>query len=177
MKKRDKEIVAGVLVLSLIALVIYLFIRTGQIKSMQEQIAKLRAGKPDISQRVVSEEDIAGRVSDKAGTASFVENLFDAARVSGIKKHEVSTMKISDVPAGKSAMKSKNAENESVLNTYSLKITFEGNYRETSEYVREVQNIGQYKKIIELGMRPDNKLLKTDMMVQIFSWGKQDAAQ
>lgn len=178
MKIRNKGlIIAVIMVLSLVVVLLYAYGRIGQINTMNTRIAQLRAEKLSMLLKRTESGNSEMMFPEKAGTAAFVENLYDAALASGIKKHEVSTMKTGDVPAGKSAMKGKTGENGRVLKTYSLKISFEGTYRDTVEYVREVQNIEGHKRITELGMHPANNLLKTHMTVQIFSWGEQDAAQ
>jgi Tfp pilus assembly protein PilO len=170
-------IYAAVMLAALAVFLLYLYVRTGQIDSIKAETAKARAENQALSRQNAGPENNEKLFPEKAGTALFVENLYDAARLSGIKKHEVSTVKTSDVPARKNVTKGTSADSGKVLKTYSLKISLEGNYRETAEYIREVQNIERFKRITELGIKPADKLLKTDMTIEIYSLGGQDAAQ
>lgn len=178
MKKSNKGIIQTVIIiLSLAVVLVYLYARAGQINSMNTEIAKVRAEKLSLQAEKPYKGNLEKMFPEKAGIALFVENLYDAARISGIKKHEVSTVKMGDAPARRNVKKGAVGENEKVLKTYSLKISLAGNYRDTVEYIREVQNIERYKRIVELGMKPADKLLKTDITIEIYSAGGQDAAQ
>lgn len=178
MNKKDKRtIYISVIIVSLVIGLFYLYSRTGQINSINSQILKLRDEKLGMLRAKVVSEKMEKMFPEKAGTALFVENLYDKARISGIKKHEVSTFKTGDVPVRNNVAKGTTGKSGKVLKTYSLKISFEGNYRDTAEYIREVQNIERYIRIVELGMKPVDKLLKTDITMEIYSVGGQDAAQ
>jgi hypothetical protein len=178
MKKSYKGIFQTVtIIVSLMFALLYLYVRAGQIHSMNAQIAKVRAENLSVSREKVGPGNIENMFPEKAGIALFVENLYDAARMSGMKKHEVSTVKTADAGARRTVKKSTTDEGGKVLKTYALKISLEGNYRDTVEYIREVQNLGRYKRIVALGMKPVDKLLKTDMTIEIYSVGGQDVAQ
>ena len=178
MRKKDKGIIyISIIILSLALFLVYLYGRTGQLNSMNARIAKVRAEKMSMSGEMPAQGDMGKMFPERAGIALFVEDLFDVARISGIKKHEVITVKTGDVPERKNVLKGRAGESGKDLKTYSLKISLEGNYRDTVEYIREVQNIGRYQRIVELGMKPADKILKTDITVEIVSMGGQDAAQ
>ncbi|OGW29582.1 MAG: hypothetical protein A2X59_05725 [Nitrospirae bacterium GWC2_42_7] len=178
MTKYNKGIIqAVVIVLSLVLVLVYLYFRVGQIKSINAEITKVRSEKLSLQAVEPESVDVEKIFPGKAGIALFVENLYEAARMSGIKDHEVSTVKMGDMPARRNLMKGKAAGNEKALKTYSLKISLQGNYRDTVEYIRELQNIERYKRIVELVMKPVDMQLKTDITVEIYSAGGQDAAQ
>ena len=178
MRKKNKGIIYfSIIVVSLALALVYLYDRTVQVNSINDQIAKIRAEKLGMSGEKPAQENMSEMFPERAGIAVFVEDLFDAARISGIRKHEVSTVKMADVPERKNVMKGRAGESGKDLKSYSLKISLEGNYRDTVEYIREVQNIGRYKRIVELVMKPADKILKTDITVEIVSMGGQNAAQ
>jgi Tfp pilus assembly protein PilO len=167
----------SIITVSLALVLFYLHERTGQLEDINSQIAKIRAEKLSMSGEMAAQGKVGNILPAKAGIAEFVEDLFDAARISGIKKHEVSTVKTIDLPQRKNAMKGRSGESGKELKTYSLKISLEGNYRDTAEYIREMQNIKGYMQMVELGMKPADKILKTDITVEIVSIGGQNAAQ
>ncbi|TAN41995.1 MAG: hypothetical protein EPN25_03850 [Nitrospirae bacterium] len=178
MIKSNKGILqTAVILLSLAAVAGYLYYRTGQIRSMNAEAAKLKAVKLTMRTEQPASGNLEKIVPGKAAVALFVEDLYAAARVSGIVKHQVSTVKTADAPARMNVTRGKTGRNEKALETHSIKITLEGNYRETVEYIREVQNIERYKRIVELRMKPVDNVLKTDMTMEIYSAGGQDAAQ
>jgi len=178
MKKSNKGIIQTVIIiLSLVVVLVYLYSRTGQINSMNAEIMKVRAEKLGLQAEKPDMGNPEKMFPGKAGMALFVENLYDAARTAGIKKHEVSTVKMGEAPERRNVKKGGAGEKEKVLKTYPLKISLEGDYRDTVEYIREVQNIERFKRIVEIGMKPAEKLLKTDITIEIYSTGGQDAAQ
>jgi hypothetical protein len=178
MKKRNKgTIYMALIMLSLVIVLFYLYRITGQINGIKAQTSKVRSEKLSLSRERAASENEEKMFPVNPGTALFVEKLYDAARISGIKKHEVSTEKTGDISVRKNVMKNATGESEKVLKTYSLKISLEGNYRDTAEYIREVQNIGRYMRIMGLVMKPVDKLLKTDITIEIYSLGGRDAAQ
>ncbi|MHB8883120.1 MAG: hypothetical protein ACYC69_16625 [Thermodesulfovibrionales bacterium] len=178
MLKNNKGILqAAVIILSLAAVSGYLYYRTGQIRSMNAEAATLKAVKLTMRMEQPDSGDPEKIMPGKAAVALFVEDLYAAARVSGIVKHQVSTVKTGDAPARIHAPRAKAGRNSKVPETHSIKIFLEGNYRETAEYIREVQNIERYKRIVELRMKPVDNALKTDMTMEIYSAGGQDAAQ
>jgi Tfp pilus assembly protein PilO len=178
MKKSNKGIIrTAIIIVSLAVVLVYLYARAGQINSMNAQTAKVRAENLSVPREKVGPGNMEKLFPEKAGIALFVENLYDAARMSGMKKHDVSTVKMADAGARRTVKKSTTDESGKVLKTYALKISLEGNYRDTVEYIREVQNIGRFKRITALGMKPVDRLLKTDMTIEIYSVGGQDVAQ
>jgi hypothetical protein len=178
MKKNNKGIIrTAIIIVSLAVVLVYLYARAGQINSLNAEMSKVRAENLSVSREKVGPGNIEKMFPEKAGIALFVENLYDAARMSGMKKHGVSTVKMADVGAHRTVKKSATDGSGKVLETYSLKISLEGNYRDTVEYIREVQNIGRYKRIVALAMKPADKLLKTDMTIEIYAVGGQDVTQ
>jgi len=176
MKKNDKGIIQTAVII-LAAVLFYLFFRSWQIQGMNAEIAKLRAEKPTVRPEQSNNRNPEKMFPGKAATALFVENLYDAALASGIRRHEVSTVKMGDISLRNNMTKGKPVRNENVIETYSVKVSLEGNYRDTAEYIREVQNIERYKRIVELRMKPEDKVLRTDVTIEIYSTGGQDAAQ
>ena len=177
MRKNKGTIYISIIIISLALVLFYLYERTGQVNNINSQIAKIKAEKLSMSGEMPVQGEIGNILPAKAGIAVFVEDLFDAARTSGLKKHEVSTVKTGDVLQRENVMKGRAGESGKNLKTYSLKISLEGNYRDTVEYIREVQSLGSHMRIMELGMKPADKILKTDITVEIISMGGQDAAQ
>jgi len=175
--RKYKGIYISIIIISLALVLFYLYERTAQVNNINSQIAKVRAEKLRLSVERSPRENMENSLPAKAGIAEFVEDLFDATRASGLKKHEVSTVKTGDVPQQGSVMKGGTGETGKRLKAYSLKISLEGNYRDIVEYIREIQNLGSHMRIMELGMKPADKILKTDITVEIVSMGGQDAAQ
>jgi len=178
MKISNKRTIQAVIViLSLVVALVYLYVRVEQINSTNSLIAKFRTEKQSMAVENADQGLIEKMFPKSAGIALFVDNLYEAARMAGIKRHAVSTLKTGDVSARRNVKKGVTGESGQVLKTYVLKISLEGNYRDTAEYIREVQNIERYKRIVEFAMRPADKLLKTDITIEIYSVGGQDVAQ
>lgn len=177
MKERNKTFMIAALVLSVLVLTVYGYVRAGQIHAVRVHISQLRA--EERSMPVHGEErGILGRkLPEKTGTADFVDHLYEAARRAGIGKLEVSTLGTGDTPAGQRSKPGHTPPSGGALKSTSLKISFEGKYRETAEYIREVQNIEQHKRIMEIRMQPAKELVKTDMTIQTVSREGRNAAQ
>jgi Tfp pilus assembly protein PilO len=105
----------------------------------------------------------------EARTASFIEDLYTAAKQSKLTSHDASTENIS----ARSASRSTSQPDE--LSSYRFKINIEGNYRSIAEYIRRVQNMERFKRIANIKLAPGKQGVTGNLSLELFSLKGQNA--
>ncbi|MGD0885756.1 MAG: hypothetical protein ABSA46_12975 [Thermodesulfovibrionales bacterium] len=177
-KPSRRSLVIGLaVVLSLAGLWLYLHGRSGQMHQMQDQIMKLQSDRVSLQRKRLDPQIFERMIPIKPDVSVFIENLYACAKATGIKNHEVATVTSTnergEMPR-QEMMSSRGREEE--IRRYVVKVSFEGSYRDTAEYVRLVQNIERFKRITELQVKPERNLLRTTITLEILSRERSNAA-
>jgi Tfp pilus assembly protein PilO len=170
-------LVIGLTVLSFAALCLYLHGRSGEMHHMQDQIVKLQRDRLSLQSKRLDPQIFERMIPINPDVSVFIESLYECAKATGIKNHEVATVASTngrEEKSGQERMGSRGREEE--IRRYVVKISFEGSYRETAEYVRLLQNIERFKRITELQVKPEKNLLKATITLEILSRERPDAA-
>ena len=174
MKRFRVRIVLGFLIITLIGAFVYLQYREKSIRSMENTLDSMKVEKARLATAEIGLEILKKTFPPRLDVPSFVGDLFFCAKSAGVKNHEVMSLSGKEV-AGTGQKKGGDSKTERVL-TYQLKITFEGDFRSAAEYMRQMQNIGRFKRIIDLEMKSDKDTIKTIITIEIVSFGNENAA-
>ena len=174
---RKRFITAGILLF-------VLFTFAGTFAYVRHKNKLTRAVETELNSRHREERDRAGagaemrsaekKLSSHLSVPLVIEELYRCAKNAGVMKHEVTTLAGGQAPAP--VQKPGGEKRHEVARTSQLKITFEGNYRAAAEYVRLMQNINRFKRIVDLEMKSEKDTIKTTITLEILSFGQEHAA-
>ncbi len=174
MKRFGAGTVLVFLIITLACAFAYIQYREKSIRGMQNKLDSLKLEKAKLASPGPGLELLKKTFSPRLDVPSFAGDLYSCAKNSGVKNHEVSSLPVKGI-AGAAQKKGGDRKILKVM-TYQLKITFEGDFRSASEYIRQMQNIERFKRIIELEMKPDRDTIKTVITIEIVSFGDENAA-
>lgn len=166
MTRQNKIIV---LIAYLLILSVFMFAyrvnRSKKIKLLKADIARVETEKDKARTAETEVSRISRMIPPDAGIPAFIENLYKIARESGLKQHEVNT------EAGKSTTTARPGAgtDTSGIVKQRLKISAAGSYRNFAEYVRRIQNLEQFKRIIDFKLTPDAEKLKGTLTLELYS--------
>ena len=150
------------------------------VKTKLSSIKKIKASIEELQKisRVAIEEDTGGiknlkELFPEAGNVTgFIENAYRISKLRGIKNltFEQKSREFIDLGSGKilKAMPV-SGQKPGVIYSYPVKISFNSNYRNMAEFIRELQNQARLATIESLMVKRDNEYLSVDMVVNIYS--------
>jgi hypothetical protein len=168
------RIVLAFLVITLAGTYVYLQYREKSIRSMESTLDSMKAGKTRLAVTATGLGTLKKTFPPRLDVPSFAGDLYLCAKNAGVKNHEVTSLPGKEI--GGTAQKKGDDRKTAKVITYQLKIAFEGDFRSAAEYIRQMQNIGRYKRIIDLEMKPDKDTLKTVITIELVSFGNENAA-
>jgi Tfp pilus assembly protein PilO len=176
MKNNITRVITGVLIFcSLLVSGIYIGNRIEQTRKLKSQLIKVNEEARNMKAAREREAELFKTAfPEKADVASFVEALYSCALKTGVKNHEVITMQQKNSAPG--GMRKNAGTGSPVLLMYPLKITMEGKYRQIAEYLKEMQKIERFKRVMTIEMKSGKGALTTSIVVEIMSAGGHDAA-
>lgn len=171
MTRRNKLIILAVYLLLLaVALPLYHMKRSVVKKRIRAEIA---ATQNEINRIKATEQEaiqLQKLFPTDADTSSFVEDLYSAAKLSGLTAHETSSDTQGNRPLPRGSIGSD-------LSRYRYKTRVEGTYRSIAEYIRRVQNLERFKRITEIKLAPAAKGISGDISLELYSLKGQNAPQ
>jgi Tfp pilus assembly protein PilO len=150
------------------------------VKSKISSIKSLRASVEELQKnnRAAIEKDTGGiknlkELFPEAGNISeFIENVYRISKLRGIKNltFEQKNREFIDLGSGKilKAMPV-SGQKPRVIYSYPVKISFNSNYRNMAEFIREMQNQNRLATIGNLMVKRDIEYLTVEMVVNIYS--------
>jgi len=150
------------------------------VKSKFSSIKSLRASIEELQKdnQASIEEDTGGIKNLKelfpqsGNITEFIENVYRISKLRGIKNltFEQKRRELIDLGSGKilKAMPV-SGQKPGVIYSYPVKISFNSNYRNMAEFIREIQNQDRLATIESLMVKRDIEYLTVDMFVNIYS--------
>lgn len=164
---RQNKLIA--LVVYLLILVIFMFTyrsnRSGKIKLLRADLAKISIEQDKARVAEAEAVRMTRLIPTDAGLVPFIETLYRTARESGLKQHEVTT------EVNKSSGNARPGVSDANTNVVKqrLIVNASGNYRDFAEYVRRVQNIERFNRILDFRLSPDSGQLKGVLTIELYS--------
>lgn len=170
MTRQNKLIILAVYLLIIaIALPVYRLKRNKTDKLLRGEISVSKKEVLKIKSAALEMEQLRKFFPAEAGTTSFIEELYLAAKQSNLKSHDAST----DSTAARSTTRGSAQPDE--LSSYRFKINVEGSFRTIAEYLRRIQNIDRFKNITEIKLIPGNQGITGHLTLELFSLKGQNA--
>lgn len=150
------------------------------VKSKFSSIKSLKASIEELQKktRIAVEEDTGviknlRELFPEAGNITgFIENAYRISKLHGIKNltFELKSRELIDLDSGKilKAMPV-SGQKPRVIYSYPVKISFNSNYRNMAEFIREIQNQDRLATIESLMVKRDIEYLTVEMVVNIYS--------
>lgn len=140
--------------------------RTAKIKKLRADLARITAEKSKTSNVEAEAARLTKLIPAEVNTPEFIESLYRCARESGLSQHEVAT------EASKSSISARprpGVTETTSLAKHRIKVSASGSYRSFAEYVRRVQNIDRFNRIVEFRLTPDAGQLKGTFVIELYS--------
>lgn len=165
--RKNKFIILVVYLLVLaVGMLGYRINRTAKIKKLRADLARITAEKNKTSNVEAEAVRLTKLIPAEANSPEFIESLYRCARESGLNQHEVAT------EASKSSVSARprpGAADTASITKHRIKVSASGSYRSFAEYVRRVQNIERFNRIIEFRLSPDAGQLKGTFAIELYS--------
>lgn len=170
MTRRNKLIilVAYLLILAT-ALPLYHFRRSSADKRLRSETGSTRSEIEKINAAAGEMDKLRRLFPAEAGTASFIEDLYAAAKQSGLRAHEAST----DNTAPRTSSRATSKSDE--LSRFRFIVTVEGSYRAIAEYIRRIQNVERLKHITTIKLAPGKQGVTGVLSMELFAMKGQNA--
>lgn len=177
MKKYGNVIFLAACILMVAAVVLYAGARYRGISAMQKRVAELEQKRKEAEspEAVAALATLRKHFPRKADISSFVESIYVLGQSAGLQNMDVVTQAVpKQKPVRKTA--SSDAATAFVLTPYPVKVIVEGDYRSVARFIREVQKLERYKRIVQMEMKPLKSSLKTIMTIEIMAYEAAHAA-
>jgi Tfp pilus assembly protein PilO len=162
--RQNKLIILAIYLLVLaIALPLYRLKRNTADKRLRAEITSARSEVAKINAATMEMQQLRKLFPGKANTASFIEDLYTAAKQSNLVSHEVNTDSVATRSNTRDSVKSEE------LSSYRFKINVGGNYRSIAEYIRRVQNFERFKRITDIKLAPGKDGITGSLSLELFS--------
>lgn len=176
MKKRGNTFMLVALVAAAAVVAVFAGVRLRDIRAVQGRLDDLDR-KTDQTLRSGAEiEMLRKRFPPRADVSSFVENLSVLAKRNGLQNLEIATLPAAVGRARAGGQPRPKAAPEALLVAYPVKLTFEGSYRAVAEYLRQVQGMERYKRIVSVEMKPFKQRIKTSLVIEITAFEASHAS-
>lgn len=164
MTRQNKLIILAVYLLILaIVLPLYRHKRSLADKRLQAEISATNNELAKIKSASLEMDNLRKRFPAEANTASFIEDLYTAAQQSKLTAHDVSTENVA------TRSTSRGPAQPDALSSFRFKITVEGNYRSIAEYIRRVQNLERFKRLVDIKLAPGKQGIAGNITLELFS--------
>lgn len=165
MTRRNKLIILiAYLVILVVALSIYTSWRLRAARRVTSEMASIEAEKKKIASTANELARLQRIFPSEPGTAAFIEQLYVCAREARLAGHEVSTPSSQNRQGARSTTSS-----AADLETYRIKITASGSYRNLAEYIRRVQNIDRFERFTDIRFTPGKQGVDAELALELFS--------
>lgn len=165
MTRRNKLIVLIFYLLTLtLCMSFYRSDRSKKIKLLHAELARVASEKEKVRAAEAEVSRLTKLVPSETNTYAFIETLYQLARESGLKQHEVITESEKRADTARPG-----GANTSEVAKHRLKISANGSYRSFAEYVRKIQNIERFNRIIDFKLSPDAFQLKGTLTIELYS--------
>lgn len=140
--------------------------RAKKVKELRAKLAQIQSEK-DKNKRGESElARLTHLIPKESNNTTMVEALYLFAKESGLQQHEVMT----EQPKQQSARRPGAMQDSSAVVKSSIKVQITGNYRQIAEYIRRVQNMERFNRIIDFKFVPgDDRLIKGNVTIETYS--------
>jgi cell division protein FtsL len=156
-----------------ISLVFGAFLVNNQIKAgkLQRQIddIELQIDRLTLSEQEFS--DLENRFVSAIDIAEFTEELYQCARKTGIRNHEVTTVPLQ---IHQTVNRGRGRAKFTQLNVNRLQVYLSGSFRKVADYVDRVQKLKQIKRISEISLSPGEKRLNTKIVIDLYAYGAEN---
>ncbi|MEK6743457.1 MAG: type 4a pilus biogenesis protein PilO [Nitrospirota bacterium] len=177
MKKYGTIIFLAACIILVAAVAFYAGGRFRGISAMQKRVAELEQKQKEAEspENVAALAMLRKHFPEKADVSSFVESIYILGRRAGLENMDIVTQAVSkQKPVRKTS--SPDAAPAFVLTAYPVKVTFEGDYRAVAQFVREIQKLERYKRIVQMEMKPLKSTVKTIMTIELMAYEVAHAA-
>ncbi len=175
MRSRGKKVFIAAAAAALAATVIFAGIRLREISAAQHQLAGLERQAEQMLLAGAEAEELRRRFPPQADIASFVEGLSLLAQQAGLRNLEITTL----TPA-KSAAPARQAAPAAApagrMASYPVKLSFEADYRTAAEYLRLVQAMERYKRLVQVELKPHKQTIRISIVIEITAFEASHAA-
>jgi len=169
LSRRTKLIILiGYLIILIVSLFAYKLKRAKKEKTLKAAISQINAEKDKKRRGELELKKIMGTIPLEVDTTAIVSSLYTFAKDSGLKSHDVSTEGAGggDKLSARAATKA----NKDGLKKSRFRIAISGGFRNMAEYVRNIQNMERFNKIIEMKFSADkDSVVKGNIVVEYYS--------
>jgi Tfp pilus assembly protein PilO len=147
--------------------------RAVQTRSMAQQLSQtVDQGK----RHAATPEEIASlkrKFPARAEVSAYVERLYALADGLALENVEITT----GADAARTApRKGKNDSAAKRILPYPIKITFDGRYRAAAQFLKDMEGIDRYSRVLSLDMKPGKSTIKTSITIEIVTFEVGNAA-
>jgi len=163
--RQNKLIILAIYLLILaVALPLYRLKRSSADKRLQSELSAAQNEIYKIKAAAQEMDQLRRLFPAEAHTASFIEDLYAAAKQSKLTSHDASSEIISARASSRNT-----SQQPDELSRYRFKINVEGNYRSIAEYIRRIQNIERFKRIVDIKLAPGKQGVTGNLSLELFS--------
>lgn len=138
--------------------------RTKKINRLRADLAGISADKSKTRAAEAELERMTRMIPTGSDTPAFIEALYKTAKESGLKQHEVSTE--ADKTGG--SARPGGSDSTSTIAKQRIKVSASGNFRSFAEYLRRIQNMERFNRIVEFKLLPDADQLKGTFAIELY---------
>lgn len=106
----------------------------------------------------------------KGNTAAFIEDVYRIGKQRALKNltfEQKSTQFIE--PGSGGISKTSHAPSQKVIYAYPFRIAFNAGYRNTAEFIREIQDLERFATMESISVKRDKESLAVEMVVTVYS--------
>lgn len=163
---RKNKLIILVSYLTVLCLVMFIYRgnRAIKIKKLQAELAEIESEK--MKSNAIQKElaRISSSIPSDSAPFSYMEQLFQASTDAGLKLHEVTTE-----AAGSQTSARPGAAEALVVKRKRIRVQATGSYRSVAEYIRNIQNMKQLSRIIEMKLSADEGQTKGSLLIEFYS--------
>ncbi len=112
--------------------------------------------------------------SENSDVSLFVERLSALASEKGLRKIEIAG--IQGHPGSLVRAMSADGDRSKFSDFHPINISFEGKYEALAEYFKELRTVEWFSRVIQFRIRPGEKTIKTDIVIEIIPTDDRNAA-
>jgi Tfp pilus assembly protein PilO len=158
-----------ILVAYLLLLAVFMFgyraNRAKKVKQLRSQIAQVRNEQEKTRRGEAELARLSRLFPVKSDSAVVIEDLYRYAKEAGLKQHEL----VTEADKKQGATRPGVAKESAVVASRSIKISVAGNFRQIAEYIRRVQNMDRFNRVVEFKLVPDAAGVKGTMTLELFA--------
>jgi len=155
------------LLLLVLILLVHQVVRRSASQRLRLELADLGAQQARLLSQQEELERLRRALPQRLEVAPFVETLDHIARAAGVRQHQAETLAAS---GGRSPQRRKVGAAVGGVTSTQIKVEFDAPYRESAEYVRQLQNLSGYHRIQDVEMNEAGQGLHTTLKVELTAW-------